>query len=258
MDKFFIKNRRGRKIAVLLEKHKDQKGLVFVTHGLGGFKEQPHITTFALAFKEKKFTVVRFDNGHSLGESYGDYNKANFTNYYNDLVDVINWSKKNKWYQEPFALASHSMGSGCILYYAAHHPKKVKAPAPTATVIGGKYSLQHYKPEDLTKWEESGLREELSKSKGIVKKLNWPQFKKDILKYDILILAHKLTMPVLLMVGSKDTGTPLADQKKLYSKLKGDKELHVIKGSTHTFKEKKHLEQIKKIFKNWISKKVLK
>ncbi|MCD4760783.1 lysophospholipase, partial [bacterium] len=137
MGKLFIKNRHDKKLAVLVEKSQNQKGLAFVMHGLGGFKEQIHIELFAQAFRGKGFTVIRFDARNSLGESEGNYNNANFTNYYEDLVDVIDWSKNQNWYQEPFCLAGHSMGSGCILYYAAHHIEEIQGIAPISTTIGG-------------------------------------------------------------------------------------------------------------------------
>jgi len=72
------------------------------------------------------------------------------------------------------------------------------------------------------------------------------------LKYDILPEAYRLTMPVLLIVGDKDEITPLAHQKILYDKLPGKKELHIIKGVPHTFRDKEHLREIKDIFLNWI------
>lgn len=57
MEKITIKNRKGQKIAVILEESENSKGLVFVMHGLGGFKEQPHIETFADAFKKKNLQL---------------------------------------------------------------------------------------------------------------------------------------------------------------------------------------------------------
>ena len=39
MGKFFVKNRQEQKLSVIIEKSENQKGLVFVMHGLGGFKE---------------------------------------------------------------------------------------------------------------------------------------------------------------------------------------------------------------------------
>ena len=56
--KVFIKNRHHKKIAVVVEENPNPKGLAFVMHGLGGFKEQPHVQTFSKAFKDNNFTVV--------------------------------------------------------------------------------------------------------------------------------------------------------------------------------------------------------
>ena len=252
MEKIFIKNRQGKKIAVLVEKVKKQKGLAFVMPGLGGKKEDVHVETFVKSFLEKNFTALSFDVSNGIGESDGDYSQASFTNYYNDLCDVINWAKKEKWYQEPFVLAGHSMGGGCILWYGANHPEKVAGLAPISTVIGGHQTLAKFGRDDLvaTKHDKNGKEE--------IKKIDWPQFEKDILRYDIVTEGHKLIMPVLMIVGSEDAGTPLEDQKKLYDKLSGDKEIHLIDGAPHTFIESQHLKQIKKLFKNWITKKVLK
>ena len=52
MEKITIQNRKKQKLVLILEKTGNQKGLAFVAHGLGGFKEQPHIETFAKAFSD--------------------------------------------------------------------------------------------------------------------------------------------------------------------------------------------------------------
>lgn len=74
----------------------------------------------------------------------------------------------------------------------------------------------------------------------------------DRLKYDLLERVGVLTMPVLLIVGQNDESTPPKDQKILYEKLPGKKEMHIIKGDSHSFKEQGSLDQIKKLFDNWI------
>lgn len=40
MQKLFIKNRKGQNVLVIVDESKNQEGLAFVMHGLGGFKEQ--------------------------------------------------------------------------------------------------------------------------------------------------------------------------------------------------------------------------
>jgi len=249
--KITIKNRKGQKIIALLDKVENAKGLVFVMHGLGGFKEQSHIETFAQAFKEKGYTAVRFDTTNTFGESDGNYENATTTNYYEDLEDVIKWAKSQNWYQEPFVLAGHSLGGICSALYAEKYPEKVKALAPISTVVSGELTLKTDR-EDVKNWEKTGWRISESKSKpGVIKKLPWSHMG-DRLKYDLLPEVDKLTMPVLLIVGEKDNSTPPEHQKILYDKLPGKKEFHIIKGAEHTFREKKHLDEIKNILLKWI------
>lgn len=249
MGKLFIKNRKGENLAVIVEEAPSQKGLTFVMHGLGGFKEQSHIETFANAFKEKGYTAVRFDTTNTFGESEGNYEKATTTNYYEDLEDVIEWAKEQKWYQEPFTLAGHSLGGICTALYAEKYPEKVKALAPISTVVSGALSAEL---EETEKWKKEGWRISESKSKpGVTKKLPWSHME-DRLKHDLLPNAGKLTMSVLMIVGELDDVTPARHQKILFDKLPGKKEFHIIKGAEHSFREKEHLEEIKEIFLKWI------
>ena len=251
--KTFIKNRNDKKIVVVVEENPNQKGLVFTTHGLGGFKEQIHMQTFADAFRENNFTVVLFDATHTFGESEGLYEDATTTNYYEDLEDVIDWSKNQKWYQEPFVLVGHSMGGLSIALYAERYPNKVKALAPISTVISGKLSAeQSSETKNLAEWKRTGWLERPSESKpGLIKRLKWSEME-DRMRYDLLPEANKLTMPVLLIVGDQDKGTTAEHHKILLDKLPGKKELHIIKNAPHTFKEPAHLAEIKEIFDKWI------
>lgn len=252
--KTFIKNRKNQKMSVLVEISDDQKGLAFVMHGLSGNKDQDHIEIFANAFKEKEYTVVRFDTTNTFGESDGNYEDATTTNYYEDLEDVIEWAKEQKWYQEPFVLVGHSLGSICVALYAEKYPEKVKALAPISTVISGKLSYEVDPKEIMEEWKRTGWQSKESKTtKGFIKTLKWSHME-DRLKYDLLPEIDKLIMPVLLIVGSNDNRTPVDHQKILYNALQGPKEIHVIEGASHTFQESHHLKQVKDIFLKWINK----
>lgn len=256
MEKVFIQNRKDEKISVLIEKQKSPVGLAFVMHGLGGFKEQPHIETFASAFKEKGFTVVRFDTTNTLGsgESDGNYEDATTTNYYEDLEDVIEWAKTQDWYQDPFALAGHSLGGISTALYAENYPERVLAVAPISTVVSGELSMEiPSRKTSFEEWERTGWKVSESESQpGVIKRLKWSHVA-DRLKYNLLPKAANLSMPVLLIVGDKDEGTPPEHQQLLYDAIPSDKkELHVIEGAPHTFRETEHLKQVKDIFLNWI------
>jgi len=252
MQKVFIKNRRGQKICILLQIKKRPKGLVFIMHGLGGYKTQSQMNAFARSFNRAGYSIVRFDTGNSFGQSYGKYEDATTTQYYHDLEDVMKWSKKRKWFLKPYVLVGHSLGAGCIALYASRHPSEIKAIAPTASVISGKLSLYKYSKKFLERWKQLGYYDDVSYS-GKKKRLRWHHVV-DRLKYNILPQASKLTMPTLMMVGTNDIRTPLKHQRLLYKKIRGPKELHIIRGSEHTFRTKTQLRTIEKIFDKWIQK----
>lgn len=252
MNHQFIPNRKGQRIAVITEAVDHSRGLVFVMHGLGGFKEQPHIETMAQAFREKGFSVVRFDATNSFGESDGNYEDATTTNYYQDLEDVLMWSKKQTWFQMPFILVGHSLGAMSVMLYAEKFPEQVQALAPISAVASGELSFEAHSPEMLAEWERTGWRITESVSRpGTVKKLKWSHME-DRLKYSVLEKIDQLTMPVLLIVGEFDSSTPLEHQELIYDALPGEKELHIIEDAEHTFREPKHLAELKRIFSAWI------
>lgn len=254
MTKTTIKNRHGLKIVTLLEKAEQPQDLAIIMHGLSGFKEQPQMENFAQSFKESGYNVLRFDTTNTLGESEGNNDDATTTNYYEDLEDVIKWAKTQEWYIEPFVLAGHSLGGICVILYAQKYPNEIKALAPISTVVSGELSMEAHGEDYYKEWKEKGYLEEKSWSKpGIIKRLKWSHME-DRLKYNILPEADKLTMPVLLLAGEKDTSTPIKHQMLLYDKLPGKKEIHTIKGAYHTFREQEYLDEIKQIFKNWIKK----
>ena len=253
MSKQTIQNRKRQKIVVLVEKHPKQAGLAFVMHGLGGFKEQPHIQTFAEAFYENGYTVIRFDTTNTYGESYGNYEDATVTNYYEDLEDVISWTATQPWYQEPFCLAGHSLGGISTTLFSEKYPERVKGLAPTSTLVSGKLGYEAESKENKEEWDRTGWKIQPSKSRpGVIKKLKWHHFLEDSFKYDVLPEASKLTMPALMIVGELDENTPPEHQKLLYDKLPGPKEFHVIKNAPHTFRDPQQLSEIKKIMDAWI------
>ena len=255
MNKLFINNRKGQKVSILLEESPEQRGLVFIMHGLGGWKEQGHIEIFAQAFRDNQFTVVRFDATNSYGESDGDYADATTTNYYEDLEDVITWASTQNFYEEPFFLAGHSLGGISTALYAQKYPEKVKGLAPISTVVSGKLSQQTkpFSHKVLEEWKRTGwlIRESYTKP-GLMKRLKWSEME-DRLKYDLLTQVNKLNMPVLLIVGSEDEGTPPEHQRILFDALPGKKELHIIDGGPHTFIQEAHLNEIRKIMSRWVS-----
>lgn len=256
-EKFKIKNRKGLEIVGDISFPENPKGLAFTLHGLGGFKEQLHIMVLVKTLTENNYIVVNFDTTNSLGESEGKYENATMQQHYDDLVDVINWAKKEDWYKEPFVLAGHSLGGYAVARYAEDHPVEVKAVFPYALVVAGELSYkatETFEPEKLKAWKETGWKIEKSNSKpGIEKRLPYSHME-ERLKHDLRPNGFNLTMPVLFVVGENDKACTSGNQHALYDLVPGPKEIHIVPGAPHTFKDSEHLNQLQVIFKLWLDK----
>ena len=255
MEKLTTNNRKGQKVVVVVEMANPQKGLVFLAHGLGSSKDSPRIKLVADAFIEKGFTAVRFDTTNTFGESEGKYENSTFTNYYEDLEDVIGWARTQSWYQEPFVLVGSSFGGKSVTLYAENHPERVLALAPLATGISGALRIEARErrdPRRIQQWKETGWKEEISSTyPDRVYRLPWSHMEDD-LKYDTLTGAHKLTMPTLFIVGDKDETTPKDHIQKLYDVVpEGKKEMRVVEGMGHVFGEE-FFPEVKDTFSKWI------
>lgn len=249
--KQFIKNRNNQNISVVTEMAKNPKGLVFVMHGLGDSKDSDHIKTFSQCFLDNDYNVVRFDVRNTFGESEGKFEDANITNYYEDLEDVINWSKSQDFYQEPFILCGHSLGAICSAFYAENYPEQVKALAPFSTPVNADLSKKNYTKEELANWEKNGFIVEDWGDFEV--KIKWSYIKEKE-KYDLLKKVEKLKMPVLLIVGELDDTTLPENQQILFNALPGEKELHIVKSAPHTFRDKNQLGEVYSILSRWVEK----
>lgn len=245
--KEFILNRKNQKISVELTLVDNPTGLVFIMHGLSGNKEQAHIQAIKNAFTENYYSTVLFDTTNTFGESDGTYEDATVTNYYEDLEDLISWSKSQKWYVEPFALAGHSLGGYSVTLYAEKNPEEVSSLIPVSPLVSGRLSAEahmEYEPVKFNLWKESGWREDVSSTRpDRVKKLPWSHME-DRLKHDLLPKVKNLTMPTLIIVGENDTSTPVKHVKILYDQVPQPKQFHLIKEAPHTFRSQPDLQEL--------------
>jgi len=253
MEKLFIKNRKGLKMAVLIDETDNQKGLVFLMHGFLDFKERKILEKTAKIFKEKDFTVIRFDATSSLGESEGKMEDGTMTGYLEDLEDVLKWAKQKEWYREPFYLVGHSLGGYCIANYAAFNPTDVKGLILFSSVVSGKLFQETDEIRPILKeWKEKGIRvwDSLS-SPGITKKSKYI-FIEDGMNHDALKFADKIKCSVLMVTGEKDTVVPVEYQKMLFDKINSQKQFYVVMGSDHPLEAVEDLKSLFETINNWI------
>ena len=252
--KITIQNRHGLNIVLKYTQVDHAKGLAFLQHGFGGFKEQSHILAMAETFHKNGISTVNFDATHSFGESGGDLVHATITNHYHDLVDVVQWAMSEPWFQSPFYLAGHSLGGATTLNYALNHPQHVKGVAPTSAVVSGKLWKETKSESYLKNWQEKGFYEKKSSSKpGVKGHASWGLME-DAQRYDLSVGIENLRMPALFVVGDEDVTTTPAHQKLLYGKWGGEKMYHEIQGCGHTFRSPDELAELRTVLDQWLLK----
>lgn len=246
-----IINRNGLKLVVQVESEPNASKLVFIAHGQSGFIEQVHIEAFAQSFLANGYRVVRFDATHGLGESDGDLYDVTYDSYISDLEDVINWARQQSWFVEPFALCGHSMGAQSTTWFAQHNPNQVSMLLPMAPVINYDLHSKTIPEKELESWKRTGVKEEVSIGKpGVVKRIGWG-VEESLKKFDILPLAHELTMPVFMIVGSDDEPCPPKHQEIFMQQVASPKkQLTILDGLQHSYRDaetKRYDDGIKKV-----------
>lgn len=257
MKKITLTNRKNQKVVGVLEMPEgDVRGTCVIQHGYSGVKEQEHIIRIKDAFKDNGFITFNFDTTNSFGESDGEYSEARLGLHADDLEDVTKWTQKQEWFQKPLALTGHSMGGYAVAKYTEDYPEEVDILAPIAPVVSGELSFEAHEesaPGSLDKWKEDGVEVSVSKTTGITKHSPWEQME-ERLDHDLLPKAKNITMPTLLVVGTKDTSCRPQDVKKLYDALpENDKNQYVeIEGAPHTYRSDEDLEELHNIIDKWL------
>jgi pimeloyl-ACP methyl ester carboxylesterase len=248
MEKFFIKNRLWLKICVLVENSGASK-LAFVEHWLWWTKESVTIAWMRETLVNNDFCTVSFDASNSFWESEWKIEDITLTSHYNDLEDVISWAESQKLYKEKFFLAGHSMWAATTFYYNTNYPDKVSWVFPASLFLWWEFT-DCYRRFTLPEFKKNWYVERIGSN--WIKRRITKDFRNDVLKYDILENSDNIQNPVLMMVMSWDTWTPLKNHKLVYNKLKTkDKKLVVIEWEGHVFKGE-HNNSMKKEFDKFL------
>ncbi len=250
---YTVQNRNDISLAVVVTGSENRDGLAFVAHGLGGFKEQRHIVAMAEALEQLGYCVVRYDAANSIGESGGQMQDATLTNYYADLEDIVEWASTQPFFQAPFFVGGHSLGAACSLLFAAQHSAQVRGIFPISCFVGGERYKKIIGEEKLAQWQKDGfIFEESGSRPGVMKRLNWGLIE-DLERYDLVANeAAQIDVPTLLVVGTKDVGTPPEFQEQLKQNISSPCELHLIGEMEHNPKTDAELEELQAVLTTWV------
>ncbi|MFA5270464.1 MAG: alpha/beta fold hydrolase [Patescibacteria group bacterium] len=251
--KVVIENRLGADLVVVVDKVPEAIGVAVVAHGLGGNKDGTDIVAIAETMRDHGLTTVRYDASNAKGESGGYLSDAKATTYVNDLVDVLDWAKQQAWFKPPLILAGHSLGATASALYAERHPDEVSGLILISGVVSGTINLQAAPQRSSEGWER--MWQEIKSSfdgQQSSDQVNWLPFFIDLLQFNILNDADKLTMPVLIVAGENDELAPVIHQQKFYDALPGSKELQIIANAGHVFRQDPELSTLKQVINQWL------
>jgi len=249
-----IKNRYGKNILVHFEAAPEKTDkLAIIQHGYSGSMDQPHLIFMMNTYLDNGYNVLMLDCTNSHNDAEGILEENTIQSHYDDLEDSIEWASNQDWYNEPFALAGHSLGGLSIVAYASRKPEKVSSLCPAGMVISGRLLEQRTKENDPEYYKElitnGKIRLDCNYKENVTgfRTYKWYTSMYD---WDAVEYAKNITAPTLFVVGDEDHGTPPKDHKKVYDALNAPKKIEIIKSSEHSYQGKE--KELSTILDAWL------
>lgn len=249
MEKIFIKNKNGQKIAVAVHRPETPSDkLAILCPGYLDTKDYTHLVKLAEALASCGYTVARFD---PIGtwESDGDISEYTITQYLDDIKNVLEYMLNQGSFKH-ILLGGHSRGGRLSILYAARDPRIsiVLGIMPSSGSITGKRRAE---------WEKEGSifsKRDLPDDKSVVKEFRVPfSHVLDEDKYDVIGDVNKIKAPIILIAGELDNLVLPEDVKEIFDNSNEPKKYIVLKGIGHNYRH--NLDEIE-IVNNEIIKEV--
>lgn len=234
-EKVFIKNRKGLKLATIIEKPKTKAKYptVIIFHGFKGFKEEAQYSELAKALLKKGVASVRFD-ASGFGESGGDFEKDyRLTNYIKDASAIYEYVIQRDWVdKESVGVMGHSLGAALVLIISSMY-RNIKAVVSVSTP--NTIEMRNNLFGKIFLWLIKGHVEIKSSQEG--KYIKIPiRFALDAMKYDIRRHASKIVSSKLFILGLDDVTVKPDQTRTIFNVAKMPKKLVEIKNMRHDYK----------------------
>lgn len=196
-----------------------------------------------IEFFSKKYKVITYDQrGHGMSDKpKADYSIETLSNDLFSLIQELNLEK--------VILVGHSMGGMTALTFALNHPDKVSKLVLVGTsakmsfsgrvqlwiflhifsyesFARGMIDFQYFEPSEQVK------KKALEGAMKTPKFAAYECFTEFMKNYDIRDRIYEIKVPTLIIVGEKDTATPVKMSQDLNRGIKGSK-LQIIPDSKH-------------------------
>lgn len=244
-----ISNRAGLSLFVVIKKIKGStpQKLAFLAHGYNDVHDSAHMRAITAPLLRAGYRVVLWDATHSRGRSDGQPSQVSLTSYLHDCEDVIAWAKTQDWFTTPYLLGGHSMGGATAGLVASRQPDEVERLLLLAPLVSGWRVSKRVSPlfRLLHRYTAQRRADQVNPSW-----FTW-ELMRDLRRYDLVSVSHKLTMPVLIIVGQLDPLTTVGDQRFLIETLDHG-ELQIVPLGSHNFSKAASREVVSEVTGKWL------
>jgi dienelactone hydrolase len=256
-QKVMFKNSKGQKLIGILDVPDDIESIqpcpaVIVAHGFTGFKEQPHIEKCAKELCGVGFVALRFDSSNGVGESDGDIFDCDLTGYLDDMTCALDFLETLSYVDnERLGLTGHSFGGQATLITAATDARVKAIVSQSGTFIAERSKTLTGAEE----WKKRGYKLFPKTKRETEFKVSY-HFCEDRFQYPgdrMRQIAASIKVPTMIIHSENDGSVPLDTGYELFDTLNCEKDMHVIKGAPHTFREQKHIDEVAGLVVEWFS-----
>ena len=243
----------GRKIAGLLTAPAESKSrAVILLHCFTCTKHHRILRTLSEAIIAKGIAVLRFDFGGN-GESEGKLEDETYTRMIGEVGSAIDFMTSRGYTQ--LSLAGHSMGA-MMSVLSAYELKETKAKSIISVVfIAGSSQAARvrdvFPAEIIRKAETEGSAQAFVYGREIILK---KEFLMNVEQYNLGLAVAMLKRPILIVHGDEDELIPVFHARQLYNWAGKPKELKIIHGADHLFRDSKLLEKMTMEVAEWLDK----
>lgn len=244
-------NRHGLKIFIKVVEPTDVSvvGNAYLAHGFSDVHDTGRMRAITAAFVRAGVRVIVWDATHSWGRSDGDIAEATFDLHHADLEDVVEWSRDQDWYLKRYYLAGFSLGGMVAGTFAAAHPKQVLGLVLACPVVSGPL-LRRRIPWPMRLWWR--VRGHINRRFMGMSLPEW-EFVRSGWRYDLLAVAGRLVMPVLIVGARRDLLVPPRHLRRLLGAVGPDTaELVMVSGAQHGFDRPSEQERLRREVAAWL------
>lgn len=225
---------------------------ILLVHGRGVDRTFPPILpSLNQACLRDGYATLAIDlSGH--GRSSGKYEYHTYSRAKEDVIAAVKYLEHQPRINRfTIGAIGHSFGGTVVLLAkaAGANIKTLILLSPVGDTVS--HTKRRYPSSVVREWRRTGAYSWPSARSDKIYTLRY-QFYRDLQQIDSLKIAQNVHQPTLVISGDHDTNTPLLEARRLFKYLNEPKDLYVIPGATHNYRNPEHERLAIKKIRLWL------